>query len=149
MEEDILNKATRIFTDYLENNKFRKTPERYKVLKFIYLDSGHFNVDSLYKNIRKHYRISKATVYNTILLLVDCKLVNKLDFSGNAHYYEIRLGIVPHGHTICTKCGKIEDLYDDTIIVKINKSLVSKDWEYTSHQLCVYGLCQKCKQNKI
>ena len=149
MEEDALNKATRIFTNYLENHKFRKTPERYKILKYIYINTGHFNIDSLYNDIRKNYRISKATVYNTILLLVDCKLVNKLYFSGKANYYEMTLGILPHRHFICIKCGKVIDLYDDTIIKTINKWLEKKKLEYTRHQLYVYGICEKCKQKKI
>ncbi len=78
-----------IFTAYLENKKQRKTPERYAILDEIYTHKKHFDVDTLYLQMKtRNYQVSRATVYNTLDLLVDCGLVKKHQFGQNISQYE-------------------------------------------------------------
>ena len=84
-----LETVTQIFSVYLEKNGHRKTPERFAILNEIYSQDGHFEVESLYIHMKnQNHQISRATLYNTIELLLACNLVTKHHFGKNITQFE-------------------------------------------------------------
>lgn len=145
MKEELTFEAVRdVFTNYLQQKKHRKTPERFAILKQIFDNEGHFDAESLYNQMQNDYRVSLATVYNTMELLLDCGLIVKHPFAGQTSQFEKTFGNSIHHHLVCTKCGSVKEFSDKKIRTVIQSKSFS-GFESSHYSLYLYGLCKKCQ----
>lgn len=142
-------KAHDVLTSFLKNGKYRNTPERFQVLDAALDMKGHFGADDLFIEMKTHdYNVSRATVYNTLELLVKCEILVKRNFGDNITRYESNFETKKHDHIVCTNCGNIKEFSDPKIYDIINKICDEMDFEFKNYSFNIFGICKNKKDCK-
>lgn len=146
MDAKVYAEMRDLFTQYLLEKKLRRTEERYTIFEHICAFSGHFDVGMLYDDLENNnFHVSKATLYNTLEVLVDAGLVVRHHLMTKAAVqYELKILADTHLHVICTKCGVVREIRDAAVKSGLNNMKIAR---FTPDCYClyIYGICSKCK----
>jgi len=137
------------FRAYIKAQGLRKTPERETIIGEIFSTHDHFDVDELFLRLRnKKKRISKASLYRTIPLLIESGLIKEVYFDNGHLHYEQICGHKHHCHLRCVNCGKIVEFADDAV-AKI-QDRISKKYGFviTAHRFELVGHCPECAKKE-
>ena len=150
MSQDNKDAVNKILTDYLEKQQHRKTAERFSILNEIYSHDGHFDIEQLYLMMKnKKYRVSRATLYNNIEILLDAGLVIKQQFGKNMAQFEKAYKYKQHDHLICNDCGKVFEFCDPRI-QQIQKSAEQMlNFDIVNHSLNFFAKCRDLKEKGV
>ena len=144
-KESVINAVERILDNYLEMNNHRKTLERYTILRAIYSTSGHFTLEELNERLLRdmNFHVSRATMYNTLNLFMELRLVIRHRFQGSTKY-EACYDNNSHCHQICTMCGKVMEIKSNEISLAV-ENMPTKRFRKDGFTLYVYGVCSTCQ----
>lgn len=144
-KDGVLQAVEGILDHYLETNKHRKTPERYAILRAVYAIEGHFTLDELGAKLSEEYKfpVSRATLYNTLNLFMELRLVIRHRFQGTTKY-EACYADNSHCHQICTMCGKVTEVRSPELAEAINQMHL-KRFRKDGFTLYIYGICSTCQ----
>ncbi len=148
MKDNVKERVREILDSYLETVDHRKTPERYAILDAVYSIGGHFSLEDLGVKLEEEYkfRVSRATLYNTMRLFIELRLVIRHRFQGGTKY-EACYDNANHCHQICTNCGKVTEITSPEINDAIN-NMKLKRFRKDGFTLYIYGVCSAC-QSKL
>ena len=136
------NPVVRKFNDYLDSHNMRRTTERYAILYRIMGINGHFTVEELQQMIEQDgFHVSRSTVYNTMELLIETRILRRHVFEGMQAQYE-RVSM-PHTHLICTTCGKVKEVKENNLAAIMN-AMRFNAFNTDHYCLYVYGTCTSC-----
>ena len=139
-----LKEAEKTFSDFLEHKDLKLTSQRRTILHQAMRD-GHFSAEKLLEFSKKEDpTVSKATVYRTLALLKQAKILEEQDFGEGMKLYERAQGRKHHDHFICIKCGKIIEFENDTIERLQDAEGRKHRFKIVYHSLKLFGFCQNC-----
>lgn len=136
-----------LFRSFIRRKGLRNTPEREEIIGEIFARDDHFDVDELYFRLRsKGSRVSKASIYRNIPLIMECGLIKEVWHEDGHMHYEPMYGQSHHCHLRCIKCGKVIEFVEEELQV-IEKRLAEKhNFLVVDHRLDVVGYCATCRE---
>lgn len=141
------NKELAAFEAFLRNQHLKLTGPRHTIAKAALEARRHFTADDLLDELRRRNvaGASKASVYRTLTLMSEAKLLEAHDFAKGKTYYEPIYGVPHHDHLVCLRCSKIIEFQNPTI--EDAQDAVAREWQFTiiSHTHKMYGLCSGCR----
>ena len=135
------------FQRYLEQQGLKLTSERTALLREIFSTHYPFEADELlFKMKQKNVKISRATVYRTLELLVKSGLVRRVHLGEDHYHYEHVSGDSHHDHLICTICGGVIEFHDEALERRQLEICEKKKFTPTFHNLQILGVCDPCRR---
>ena len=143
--DSVYSAVERILNGYLEMNNHRKTPERYAILRAVYSMEDHFTLDELGEKLAAEYKfpVSRATLYNTMRLFIELRLVIRHRFIGRT-MYEACFNNEEHIHQVCTVCGNVTEVVSPGIHKSIEETKLFR-FRRDGYTLYIYGVCSTCQ----
>ncbi|MDR2147975.1 MAG: transcriptional repressor [Tannerella sp.] len=142
-------KLQKTFSEYLKNKNLRHTVERDAIFNKVCSTIEPFTMDMIWQQLEnENFHVSRSSIYNTIELLIDSKIVVRHSFSYTNVLYELKYISDEHHHIVCTTCGVVKSVR----IGKLSNILTGfKIPKFTPeyYALNIYGLCSKCKYRQI
>lgn len=135
-----------IFRGFLSRKGMKFTKERDTVLTEVFSYHGHFDPEDLIMKMRKkRIRVSRASIYRTLPLLVESGLIEQVDRNDKHAHYEHTFGHGHHDHLVCLKCGKVTEVFDHKL-ESIQDELCRKyRFKGVRHTLDIKGYCADCR----
>ena len=145
VKKEALNAAKGQLDSYLEMNNHRKTPERYAILEAVYGLSAHFTIEELgeYLIKEKDFPVSRPTLYNTLRLFMQLRLVVRHNIQGKTRY-EPCYATGNHIHQVCTSCGRMTEIPSLPEMTDFAQ-MKFKRFRPDNFAVYIYGICSKCQ----
>lgn len=137
------------FREFLRTKGQRLTPEREAVIRAVYASHDHFDADHWVSTLalqpgRK--QASRSTVYRTLELMTEARLIRRVARVNDRHVYEHDYGYPQHDHLICKKCQKLIEFPNEEIAAVVEKIAAEYGFRMTGHRLEVEGICAECSR---
>lgn len=140
-------RAWRTFEGYLRQGGYRVTLPRKLVLEHVFSRRDHFSADEAAAALHSgENRVSRATVYTTLDLLVRAGLVHKLQDNHDRAHYEAARGELQHEHMICDTCGKFLEFSNRALLAILAQECRNRGFRQRSQRIVVFGTCRECEQ---
>ena len=144
-----MKEAETLFRQCLRERGFRWTPERKLILEEIFSQQGHFDVDELHFRLaKKKEKVSRASIYRTLPLMVECGLIKEIVDGQNHAHFEKAYGEPHHDHLHCKKCGRNIEFVSDPIEAQQEKICNEHHFKPTRHFMVIEGICEACQKRK-
>ncbi|HBY19043.1 MAG: Ferric uptake regulation protein [Marinimicrobia bacterium 46_47] len=145
MNPDILNEILQ----RLQKEEMKITRQRKRIIEVMYEHRDHIDAEALYLILKQQNAgVSRATIYRTLEMLVEKRLIRKMDFGEGRCVYEFKLGQPHHDHMKCLRCGKVIEFNDH--IIELRQNTICQNYKFypTSHVMQIYGLCCECREKE-
>jgi len=135
----------------LHDARYKLTPQREVTLRVLLEnESDHLSAEDVFMKVKDKYpEIGLATVYRTLELLNELKILDKINFGDGVSRYDLRKEGAEHfhHHLVCINCGSVEEIEED-LLGEVEKRVENEfQFKVTDHRLTFHGICRTCTSN--
>lgn len=136
----------------LHSKSYKLTPQREATVRVLLEhEEDHLSAEDVYLLVKdKAPEIGLATVYRTLELLTELKIVDKINFGDGVSRYDLRKEGADHfhHHLVCIECGSVNEIQED--LLGDVERIVERDWHFKikDHRLTFHGICKRCQDKK-
>lgn len=147
MESSMEKRIERI-KKQLHSQSYKLTPQREATVRVLLEhEEDHLSAEDVYLLVKEKYpEIGLATVYRTLELLTELKIVDKINFGDGVARYDLRKEGAAHfhHHLVCMECGAVDEVQED-LLGEVEK-IIERDWNFKikDHRLTFHGVCHRC-----
>jgi len=137
----------------LHAHSYKLTPQREATVRVLLeREEDHLSAEDVYLLVKeKSPEIGLATVYRTLELLSELKIVDKINFGDGVSRYDLRKEGAKHSHhhLVCIECGSVEEIVND--LLEDVERIVKNEWgfEVKDHRLTFHGICKQCQKATV
>ncbi len=136
----------KVFRDFLSVKGLKFTKERQRILDEVSSYIGHFDPEELLAGMKKKgIKVSKASIYRTLPLLVDSGLIEQVEKNDKHAHYEHTFGHGHHDHLICMKCGTVIEVFYPKLEKIQDELCMQNKFDGVTHTLEIKGYCSRCR----
>jgi Fur family ferric uptake transcriptional regulator len=136
-----------IFKNFLYKKGLKFTKERQRILREVFALHGHFDPEELLLKMKqKDMKVSKASIYRTLPLLVASGLIEQVEKNDKHAHYEHTFGHGHHDHLICTECGRVIEVFSPKLEAIQDELCRESNFSGMTHTLEIKGCCRNCRQ---
>ncbi|HET7629191.1 MAG TPA: Fur family transcriptional regulator [Bacillales bacterium] len=136
----------------LHSQSYKLTPQREATVRVLLEnEEDHLSAEDVYFLVKdKAPEIGLATVYRTLELLSELKVVDKINFGDGVSRYDLRQEGAAHfhHHLVCMECGAVDEIQED-LLGDVEKTVEDR-WRFLikDHRLTFHGICHRCRERK-
>ena len=135
----------KLFREFLYRKGLKFTRERQRILSEVFAFHCHFAPEDLLESMRrKNAKVSKASIYRTLPLLVESGLIEQVEIKDKHARYEHTFGHGHHDHLICIKCGTVIEVFSPKLEAIQEELCREKRFSGITHTLEIKGYCRNC-----
>jgi Fur family ferric uptake transcriptional regulator len=139
-----------IFRKYLERHGLKLTAERQAVFDQLFARHEHVEADEILVRLRaRGKKISRATIYRTLELLVDSGIVGRVRIREIGYRYERLRAGEHHDHLICNECGRVIEFFEPRIESLQDEVCDRYGFHSISHSHQMRGICRQCRPRAL
>jgi Fur family peroxide stress response transcriptional regulator len=131
----------------LRKKGYRATSQRIAICRFALDNHEHPSAQRIYREVKRlHPTVSLATVYKTLQVLRELRLVQELPFPQGETRFDSN--VTPHFNVICLQCGQVSDMNDRVTREVVAKAASKARFTITGQRLDIYGICERCLRRR-
>jgi Fur family peroxide stress response transcriptional regulator len=128
--------------ELFRRNGLKVTPQRECIFEVLWGADHHPTADSVYAEARgRMSTMSLRTVYQVLNDLAAMGELQQLDLGTGSTRFDPKTDV--HHHLVCTRCGKVRDLYADYSHVRVPAGS-GRGFQVGSAEVVFRGLCEDC-----